>query len=105
MVDVGRFHGQVAGRVEGVAFILWGLVGGLTHRQEVCKSSGVSRTRETGSPTVCWALQGGASDAGLSFQDPPPTHMAPSSAGRLGREWGVLPGNFRSPLMSQSSEL
>ena len=69
------------------------------------KAAAWSRTRETGSPMVCLALQGGASDAGLSFQDPPPTHMAPSSVGRQGREWGVLPGNFRSPLMSQSSEL
>ena len=35
MVDVGRFHGQVAGRVEGVTFLLRGPVGCLTHRQEV----------------------------------------------------------------------
>lgn len=38
MVDVGCFHGQVAGRVEGITFILRGLVGRLTHCQEVCKS-------------------------------------------------------------------
>lgn len=41
VVDVGRFHGQVAGRIEGIAFILWGFIGGLTHCQEVCKSGGM----------------------------------------------------------------
>lgn len=47
VVDVGRFHGQVAGRVEGVTFVLRGLVGRLAHRQEVCKSGSMSPTRKT----------------------------------------------------------
>lgn len=47
MVDVGCFHGQVAGRVEGVTFILRGLVGRLAHCQEVCKSGSMVTTHRT----------------------------------------------------------
>lgn len=35
MIDVGSFHGQVAGRIKGVALFLWWFIGCFTHRQEV----------------------------------------------------------------------
>ena len=40
VVDVGGLHGQVAGGVEGVALILRGLVGCLTHCQQIWEGGG-----------------------------------------------------------------
>lgn len=47
VVDVRGLHCQVAGRVEGVTFILRRLVGCLAHRQEIWKRSAIVSETET----------------------------------------------------------
>lgn len=91
MVDVGGFHGQVAGRVEGVTFVLRGLVGCLTHGQEVCKSSGmVTHPRNKASLKTCTA----SSDRGPS---PKNHHLLTwvSRGGDTGGGAGSPSDNFR----------